>query len=479
MSKTIRVILIFCICSSVLYGSDWKRETEKLILKGQFSSADSLMESLPQKEKAKYYVDIDSFRTIMERIRMDFSLSREDGIKLIRKQIPDITAGRIEDWKNKKFIETMEIDGTERWFRKAIRNLWLLNNELPDSIRKISDKATPGQLARIKYAEKAISCKPDSHNTRNWHNARIRFTLDVKPNAVPAGEKIKVWLPFPLNSSRQKKVQLLYASDSAVISKNSEHHTVYIEKTAVKDSITHFEILFSYDVGAQYFNPDEIIKNLVPYNKLSEQYIKYTSPQPPHIVVNDKIKAIADSIIGNEKNPVLQASMIYDWVDSRFPWAGAREYSTIHNIPEYVLGIKHGDCGQVSLLYISLLRSIGIPARWESGWMLHPGEKNLHDWTEIYFEGTGWIPCDMSFGIMHDAENPIIGNYYKTGTDIYRMATNSNIGMPLYPEKKYIRSETVDFQLGEVEWNGGNIYYPDWKSTLTIENFTPISELNK
>lgn len=476
MAKIIRIFLVFCICSSVSYGSNWKQETEKLILKGQFSSADSLMKSLPQKDQDKYYVDIDSFRTIMERIRMDFNLSREEGIKLIRQRIPGITAQRIEDWKEKKFIETMEIDGTERWFRKAIRNLWLLNTELPDSIRKISSTATPEQLARIEYAEKAISCNPDSLNTRNWHNAVIRFTLDVKPNTVPAGEMIKVWLPLPLNSSRQKNVQLLYTSDKASVSENSEHHTIYIEKPAVKDSVTHFEIRFSYDVGAQYYNPDKIIRNLRPYNKSSEEYIKYTSPQPPHIVVNERMKALADSITGNEKNIVRRASMIYDWVDSRFPWAGAREYSTIHNIPEYVLGIKHGDCGQVSLLYISLLRSIGIPARWESGWMLHPGEKNLHDWTEIYFEGTGWIPCDMSFGVMHDAENPLVRNYYKTGTDIYRMATNSNIGMPLSPEKKYIRSETVDFQLGEVEWNGGNIYYPDWKSALTIESFKPVSE---
>lgn len=478
MSKTIRVILVFLIFPIVLYGTNWKRETEKLILNGQFFSADSLLKSLPQKDKEKYYVDIDSFRTIMERIRMDFNMPREEGIRLIRQRIPEVTVNEIEEWKNKKYIETMCIDGTEWWFRKAVRNLWLLNYELPDSINQISSKATPEQFARIGYAKKVISCEPDSGNTRNWHNAVIRFTLGVKPNVVPAGDKIRVWLPFPLNSSRQKNVKLLYASEPATISENSEHRTVYMEKQAIKDKTTHFEILFSYDVGAQYFNPDKIIENLLPYKKLSEEYIRYTSPQPPHIVVNDKMKAIADSIVGDEKNPVRQASLIYDWIDSNFPWAGAREYSTIHNIPEYVLGIKHGDCGQVSLLYISLLRSIGIPARWESGWMLHPGEKNLHDWTEIYFEGTGWVPCDISFGVMQDADNPVIRDYYKTGTDIYRMATNSNIGMPLSPGKKYIRSETVDFQLGEAEWKNGNIYYPDWKSSLTIVSFTPISETN-
>ena len=44
-----------------------------------------------------------------------------------------------------------------------------------------------------------------------------------------------------------------------------------------------------------------------------------------------------------------------------FPWASAREYSTIENIPEYELDNHKGDCGQVSLLFITLCRISGIP----------------------------------------------------------------------------------------------------------------------
>lgn len=32
------------------------------------------------------------------------------------------------------------------------------------------------------------------------------------------------------------------------------------------------------------------------------------------------------------------------------------------------------------------------------------------------------------------------------------MIVNTDYGMPLQPEKQYPRSETVDFQRGEVEW---------------------------
>ena len=167
------------------------------------------------------------------------------------------------------------------------------------------------------------------------------------------------------------------------------------------------------------------------------------------------------------------ADRVYDYIVARYPWAGARDYSTIPNIPEYVLSEGHGDCGQVSLLYITLLRALGIPARWESGWMLHPGDKNLHDWCEVYFEGTGWVPCDVSFG--RTTKGTAIKDYYKTGTDIYRFATNEGVNGVLSPAKRYIRCETVDFQLGEVEWEGGNLPMDKWDSQLIINKFEPLT----
>ena len=53
------------------------------------------------------------------------------------------------------------------------------------------------------------------------------------------------------------------------------------------------------------------------------------------------------------------------------------EYSTIENIPEYVLDNHKGDCGQVSLLFITLCRISGIPAHFQSGFMMHPKAWNL------------------------------------------------------------------------------------------------------
>ena len=162
--------------------------------------------------------------------------------------------------------------------------------------------------------------------------------------------------------------------------------------------------------------------------------------------------------------------MINTWINSHFPWASAREYSTIENIPEYVLENHHGDCGQVTLLFLTLCRICGIPAHFESGFMLHPHSENLHDWGEIYFEGIGWVPVDMSFGIPSYAKNTEESYFFLGGIDSWRMVVNSDFSMPLYPEKTYPRSETVDFQRGEVEWKGGNLYFDKWNWKLSAEN---------
>ena len=233
-----------------------------------------------------------------------------------------------------------------------------------------------------------------------------------------------------------------------------------MEKTVKKDKPLKFEIEFSYKSAAEWFNLEG--KEVKPFDTNSDLYKTYTSERAPHIVFSDSIKAISERIIGNETDPYQKMKKIFTWVDENFPWAGAREYSTIDNIPAYVLANNHGDCGQVTLLFITLARYNGIPARWQSGFMMHPDGLNLHDWSEFYIEGMGWMPMDQSFGINRFTDDEKVRYIYSNGMDAYRWIVNNDYSQPLFPEKIYPRSETVDFQRGELEWKGGNLYFDKW-----------------
>lgn len=413
----------------------------------------------------------DSIKAIDQRYRNDFTLTPEEG----RKQIEDVIGKRSDDdfsrWKAQRYIETATIDGREMWFRKAARNFLLL---CPDEwVEQKAERRRKSYAEHESYYNAAMASEPDANGIRAWHRVELTFRLDVDADAVPAGETVRAWLPFPMENMRQRNIELLRSTYPVTFSTSSLHHTAYMETKAVAGQITRFEITFRYDVGERHVDRATLLANLKPYDTSSDVYRKYTASEWPHMVVTPAMRQLALSIVGSESNPVMQASMVYDWIANKFPWAGAREYSTIDNIPEYVLREGHGDCGQVTLLNITLLRALGIPARWESGWAVEPSGADYHDWGEAYFEGTGWVPVDMSHG--RNTLGQPLADYYKSGIDFGRLATNEGIGDALQPAKQHVRCETVDFQAGEAEWRGGNIEYKDFSSRMTVNSFKPIT----
>lgn len=463
--KTRNLIVLFSILTFFSANANWETDVEQQMKLGNFNNAETIINNLDEQIQKTDKYQIDSLRAVIKRIRYDFSIEPWEGMKEIVKKRPSTTTTEISDWINNKYIEVMTIDGSEKWFRKYLRNLWLLNPELQTNTKTESIRDSRAQINAVSRMKK------DKNQCANWHRAKVKFVLDVDADAVPAGEVVKAWLPLPLETPRQKNIKILSASHDYQKSIDSPHNTVFMTAVAKNGEPTHFEIEIEYDVAAQSYTEDYLLANLKPYDKESELYKLYTKPDNRHIVVNDEMRNLANQIVGTEDNPVMQASQIYNWIVNKFPWAGARDYGTIENIPEYVLEQGHGDCGQVALLYISLLRSIGIPARWESGWTVNPGNAGWHDWAETYFEGIGWVPTDVSFGRNNDDK---IKSYYKTGTDVYRFASNSDYAKPLSPRKKHFRSEPIDFQAGEVEWENGNIEATQFNSDLSVLEFKPI-----
>ena len=58
-----------------------------------------------------------------------------------------------------------------------------------------------------------------------------------------------------------------------------------------------------------------------------------------------------------------------------------------------------GSCRDLAMLMIECCRSIGLPARFVSGYHLvepKPERYDLHAWTEVYLQGAGWRGFDAS-----------------------------------------------------------------------------------
>ena len=423
------------------------------------------------------WLEADSVSAIEARIKADFTLTRTELIEIIQRDYPNITDADIDDFLANHYIEAKIIDGEQRFHRKSPRNMRLLNPDYNGGARHRGDQAS---AARISYVDSVLQYYRGKNELGKSHEVTYRFTIDVPYNEAIVNDTISVWMPVPISApegGRQRMVEILSSvpADYVLSDGKSVHNSIYFKAPAPQEGDTaHFEYEGRFITSGAYTSAEEILANLKPYNKDSEVYKRYTViPDGRHIV---RLDSLAAEIVGNETNPFKCSELVFDYIIERFPWAGAREYSTISCIPEYVLREHHGDCGQVSLLYISLMRTLGIPARWESGWMLHPGEVNLHDWAEVYFEGIGWLPVDVSFGRYTGASDPEITGFYSHGIDAHRMAVNTNVGSQFYPAKKYVRSETVDFQVGEVETSKGNLYYPAWEYNMQVIKVVPIKE---
>ena len=81
---------------------------------------------------------------------------------------------------------------------------------------------------------------------------------------------------------------------------------------------------------------------------------------------------------------------------------------------------------------------------------------------------------DGDFGRI-DSGDAALKWFYLGGLDNYRIAFNDDFSQEFVPPKRFFRSDTVDSQRGEVEWDGGNLYYDQWNSDFTWK-ILPLSQ---
>lgn len=119
--------------------------------------------------------------------------------------------------------------------------------------------------------------------------------------------------------------------------------------------------------------------------------------QPTNNITSDsqKITKMAKEIIGETKGEFEKAAKLCKWVYGKLDKTMAANSESALE----VLSKMKGDCTEHSLLFVTLARSIGIPAR-EVGGLAYmdsdPPRLAWHAWAEIY-DGKQWITCDPTW----------------------------------------------------------------------------------
>ena len=489
MTRFAFAIIIGAVCATATAAIDEKAmgEARSLRDRGEFEKATRVLQgaidqssgTLTDAETRTIKFEIERVR----RIRQDYTLTREKLVEKLTQQVPDFKPSELDDHEREGHLDTLVVDGQKFYFNSSAANLIKRVPELRARRKKGGDddvyRKLYANMVRVKEARKI---SPDQLVLPQ--DFVVKYSLTVNADAAPAGKTVRCWLPAPHAFPFQTDFYVLKTDPTECLLAQPEapHRTIYLERKAEKGKPTEFKAEFVYRCWARQFDPDPA--KVLPYDKDNPVYQFYTASRPPHLdTSNELLKQLNAEIVGQEKNPIVAARKIYDWMQEHMIYQYAREYSTLENISHYTASRRAGDCGQHGMFFIAMCRLNGIPARWQSGWECFEAKtnNNMHDWSEIYVEPYGWIPvdADMGLNVARDAEEDLgttrtreLAAWLFGNMDNCRLATNSDYGMALDPPKEDFRSETVDFQRGEVECDGANLYFDQWEYSM---KFQPIS----
>lgn len=104
------------------------------------------------------------------------------------------------------------------------------------------------------------------------------------------------------------------------------------------------------------------------------------------------IAALAEEIVGNERNSWQAAQKIASWVYREIEKAVTPEFPSA----PMVLKTRRGDCNEHTVLFTALARAAGVPAQMCAGLVYTEGGFYYHAWPKVYV-GT-WIHMDPTLG---------------------------------------------------------------------------------
>ena len=213
----------------------------------------------------------------------------------------------------------------------------------------------------------------------------FRYEVTLPPMEKPA----KMWLPIP-QSDRFQTVEIL--SQKAPV-----------EGEVITEQENGNKVLFmelSPEHGGEMVELAYRVKRLekMPYrdNTPAGDYLGASLLMP----VGGRFQSLADSIIGAKRSEgtLMQARALYDYVSDNMRYAKWKNYGNGDSV--YACDALTGNCTEFHSLFISLARSVDIPARFAVGASIpsdrdEGGIDGYHCWAEFYAEGKWW-PIDIS-----------------------------------------------------------------------------------
>ncbi len=424
-------------------------EIIKYKMSGDFKGAEDaadrwLKKPLPEALKQRIRIEQD----FLKKLPQQYPFTSEELIRLFQEEIPDFNEDDLNRLDQDGLVEWIFLDGKKHYISSAVENAMRIDPEL-------HMRSNPENLPSKEFIclqEVLQEMREKGSATRIF---RMRVSIRLKDEKFYPGITLKAHLPLPALYSPVEKVQILSHSKGNVTidPEDSLTRTICIE-TTLQQNVPFF-VEYEYTVRSIYVDLWQDLPVLLPEEarfKMAEPCKADVEEQLPHIRFTPYLKLLASEIRGEETNPLAVARRIYNYITKNVTYSYMRNYSLIPDIPQYCARNLRGDCGVQALLFITLCRICGIPARWQSGLYTNPISAGPHDWALFYTKEYGWRPADLSFGgSAKRTDDEMRRKLYFGNTDPFRMPANHAFQHPFSVKKSFMRIDPYDNQCGELE----------------------------
>ncbi|AJF62215.1 MAG: Transglutaminase protein [archaeon GW2011_AR20] len=197
---------------------------------------------------------------------------------------------------------------------------------------------------------------------------------------------------------------------------------------------------------------EEDIKNLEEY---TEESITITSNDPD-------IRKKASELAEGEDDLFVVVHKIASWTKQNINYSLETLTAEVSQDASWVFDNRKGVCDELTSLFVAMLRSINIPARFVTGQAytnVIDGFGN-HAWAEVYFPGHGWVAFDPTYGQMGYVDSTHIT--MRDSLDVRESSVNyawRSYGVDISADKLNIESNVTRF---------GSLYKEDVKLSAEL-----------
>ncbi len=253
---------------------------------------------------------------------------------------------------------------------------------------------------------------------------------------VPAGKKVRVWIPAA-HSDAFQEVKVVSARGDLGLQKTRDpkfgNEIYYAETINATQPELHFEV--EYDVVRHErigLNSTAHVSAAALTSQERQQDL-----QPDSLVPISGLPAdLATKVTQGKTDPIEKARAIYDYVFTTMKYDKTGTGWGRGDVL-YACDAKKGNCTDFHSLFISMARSQGIPARFEIGFPFPPDKHSAeiagyHCWSDFYIDGKGWIPVDISEAWKHPEKR----DYFFGAHDVNRMQFSMGRDLRLNPPQE-------------------------------------------